>query len=112
MDVTFSNKSLFTLCTNEKKRARKLGHQRAEELKIALDELHAATNLAEIASLPHRRLHGLKGDQTGRYSIDIDKQYRIWFEISDDEELRNADGSLDFSEVTAINITRIGDPHD
>ena len=112
MDVYFTSRSLLKTCMKKKKRAKKFGHQRARELKVALDELAAATNLEEIEMLPHRRLHPLKGAQAGAYSVDIDRQYRIWFRIPDIDEIRDEDGYVDFSEVTSIEIYFVGDPHD
>lgn len=112
MDVTFASNRVFKLCTKDRKRAKKLGHQRADELRVALDELDAATNLAEIGTLIYRDLHALKGDQKGSYSIDIDRQYRVWFTIPDEDELRDEHGSLDYGDVTAVEIFYVGDPHD
>lgn len=112
MDVTFESGRLAKLCNKQKKRAKKFGHQRANEIKIALDDLHGAPSLAEIDELPHRRLHPLSGDQAGGYSIDVDRQYRIWFRIPDIDRIRDKDGYVDFSEVTTIEIYFVGDPHD
>ena len=112
MDVYFSNRSLEKLCTKKKKLAKKFGHQRARDIRVALDDLHAATNLAEISDLPYWRLHSLKGEHSDKYSIDIDSQYRIWFTIVDREQIEDDDGYVDFSEVTSIEICLVGDPHD
>ena len=112
MGVTFESGRLAKLCNKQKKRAKKFGHQRAKEIKIALDDLQGAPSLAEIDELPQWRLHALSGDQAGGYSIDIDNQYRIWFRISGIERIRDGTGYVDFSQVTSIEIYFVGDPHD
>ncbi len=112
MDVTFESRRLAKLCNKPKKLAKKFGHQRAKEIKIALDDLQGAPSLAEIDELPQWRLHTLAGDQAGGYSIDIDNQYRIWFRITDIERIRDENGYVDYSQVTSIEIYFVGDPHD
>lgn len=112
MDVTFANSSVHKVCTNDKKRAKKFGHQRAREIKVALDELAAANDLSEIDTLPHRRLHLLKGCEAGNYSIDVDRQYRIWFRAPDREKLIDEDGRVAYEDVKAVEVYKIGDPHE
>lgn len=47
-----------------------------------LDQLDAAISLTDL-SLPGNRLHGLRDDRQGQYSIRIDRQWRICFEWPD-----------------------------
>jgi proteic killer suppression protein len=44
-----------------------------------LDQLVAATSLADLAALPGNRFEALKGDRKGQYSIRINDQWRICF---------------------------------
>ncbi len=53
------------------------GFARKAELK--LDQLEAATSLADLA-LPGNRFEALKGTRQGQYSIRINDQWRICFE--------------------------------
>ena len=48
-----------------------------------LDVLDSAEELKDIASPPANRLEKLKGYLTGRFSIRINKQYRIVFRFED-----------------------------
>ena len=48
-----------------------------------LDALDAATELRQL-NLPGFRLHPLKGEQAGRWSIDVNGPWRITFEWSED----------------------------
>ena len=43
-----------------------------------------AEALRDLAGLPSNRLEALSGDRTGRYSIRINRQWRICFRRSDD----------------------------
>jgi proteic killer suppression protein len=42
-------------------------------------QLHAATELAVLASPPGNQLEALRGDRKGQYSIRINQQWRICF---------------------------------
>ena len=45
-----------------------------------LDQLDAATSLLDL-DLPGNRLEALKGDRKGQYSIRINDQWRLCFEL-------------------------------
>jgi proteic killer suppression protein len=45
-----------------------------------LDQLDAATSLADLAALPGNRFEALKGDRKGQFSIRINDQWRICLE--------------------------------
>ena len=51
-------------------------HQRARDL---LDVIHAATSLGDLRIPPSNRLHQLKDDLIGFWSVSINDQYRIIF---------------------------------
>jgi proteic killer suppression protein len=44
-----------------------------------LEYIHYATNLNDLLVPPSNRLHALKGDRKGQYSISINDQWRICF---------------------------------
>ena len=46
--------------------------------------LDNAEDLRDLAGLPSNRLESLSGDQTGAYSIRINRQWRICFRWGDD----------------------------
>ena len=48
-----------------------------------LEYIHWATALKDLKVPPSNRLHGLKGDRKGQYSISINDQWRICFRFSD-----------------------------
>lgn len=45
-----------------------------------LNLLDNATTLRDLAGLPSNRLEALKGDRMGRYSIRVNRRWRICFE--------------------------------
>lgn len=47
-----------------------------------LEILEAATALEELRALPSNRLEALKGDRSGQFSIRINTQWRICFEMA------------------------------
>ena len=62
------------------KAARKLPselHRRAQDL---LDTLNSISNLNDLKSPPSNRLHKLKDDMKGYWSVSINDQWRIIFE--------------------------------
>ena len=47
-----------------------------------LEYIHLATTLSDLRVPPSNRLHSLKGDRLGQYSISINDQWRICFRFS------------------------------
>ena len=64
-------------------------HQRARDL---MDVIHAATGLNDLRIPPSNRLHRLKDDLKGYWSVSINDQYRIVF--------RWVDGNAEDVEIT------------
>jgi proteic killer suppression protein len=48
-----------------------------------LEYIHWAQNLNDLKVPPSNRLHALKGDRKGQYSISINDQWRICFRFID-----------------------------
>jgi toxin HigB-1 len=48
-----------------------------------LEYIHWATSLKDLKVPPSNRLHALKGDRQGQYSISINDQWRICFSFLD-----------------------------
>ncbi len=47
-----------------------------------LEYIHWATNLSDLRVPPSNRLHALRGDRQGQYSISINDQWRICFQFN------------------------------
>ena len=111
MDVYFSTNKLQRLCSSEKDGERALGTQRARKLRQRLAELQAAANLNDISRLPPARCHELIGDRACQLSVDLQHPYRLLFIPANDPVPRKADGGLDWSGVTEVEIIDIDDTH-
>ncbi|TFB75308.1 killer suppression protein [Cryobacterium glaciale] len=111
MNVGFGNAKLAKMCTTASQRVRKLGSERADKVLRRLDQLSAASNLAEFYTLPQARCHQLIGDKDEQFSIDLDGPYRLLFEIADDPIPRLSDGGIDLSQVVTVCVLEITDTH-
>ena len=47
-----------------------------------LEYIHWATSLSDLRVPPGNRLHALRGDREGQYSISINDQWRICFQFN------------------------------
>ena len=56
--------------------------QQADRLRVQLAALDTAASLDDM-NLPGFRLHALKGNQRGRWSISVSGNWRLTFEIRD-----------------------------
>ena len=74
-------------------------------------ELKAAVSLDDISHLPPARCHELTGNRKGQLSVDLEHPYRLVFIPANNPMLRTADGGLDWSKVTEIEIIGIVDTH-
>lgn len=74
-------------------------------------ELKAAHTLDDISNVPPARCHELSGNFEGRFSVDINKNYRLIFIPANDPIPKKADGGLDKKRITEIEIISIEDPH-
>jgi proteic killer suppression protein len=57
----------------------------ARVAKRKLDQLHAASALADLSVIPGNRLEALGSDRQGQYSIRINDQWRICFRWIDSD---------------------------
>jgi toxin HigB-1 len=63
--------------------SRRLPKELHGKARIKLARLHAATTLADLATLPGNRLEKLSGDRSGQHSIRLNDRYRICFVWTD-----------------------------
>jgi proteic killer suppression protein len=111
MEILFADKKLKRICADTRSMDRKLGAQRAKLLRRRLTEFAAAEALDDLRMLPGPRVHELKADRSGQLSVDLDHPYRLLFRPAHNPVPRKADGGLDWSAVTAIEVLGIEDTH-
>ena len=83
MVILFKTAKLDKEYNNENLMVKRFGARRATLLKRRLNELHAASSLGVLRSLPQTRCHELKGNRKGQLSVDLDHPYRLIFEPAD-----------------------------
>jgi len=97
-------------CCNSRERAKRWGESRGKALSRRLDDLRAARSLADMRH-PPGRCHELSGDRKGQLALDLDRRYRLIFEVADEPIPRKEDGGLAWERVTAVRILGVEDYH-
>lgn len=110
MLISFRTNKLQKLAEQEKERAKRLGPVCAKKFQQRISELMAARCLEDLRQHHPARIHELSGNLAGTLSADLKHPLRLLFEPTGDPP-RKADGGLDWSTVTEIEITEITDTH-
>jgi toxin HigB-1 len=81
MIKTFADRRTHDLFVTGK--AKRFSTDIARRAARKLEYIHLATGLEDLRVPPGNRLHALKGDRQGQYSIAINDQWRICFRFED-----------------------------
>jgi len=111
VDILFETKRLAKQCSSDRDRVRAFGPESAKALRLRLDQLRAADDLAVMRTLPGR-CHELTGDRKGKLALDLRGPYRLIFEPADNPPPLKEDGGLDWELVTAVRILEVENYHD
>jgi proteic killer suppression protein len=107
--LNFKDKKIRQLCEQRAAAEKKLGAVCARKLRTRLANIEAASRVTElVAGNPHP----LKGDRSGQFALDLAGGWRLVFTADHDPCPSRPDGSIDWSQVTAVCIEYIGDYHD
>lgn len=110
MELSYKNNKLEKSLTTDKVLAKSYG-KLAKKIKQRRIQLESAENLEVISKLPVLRLHQHIGKGKGTWSIDIQENWRILFEINQDPIPTLEDGGVDLKAITIIKIEEVTDPH-
>jgi proteic killer suppression protein len=110
MELSYKNNKLKKSLTTDKGLFKSYG-KLAKKIKQRRIQLESAENLEVILMLPVLRLHQHIGKGKGTWSIDIQENWRILFEINQDTIPTLDDGGIDLKAITIISIESIVDPH-
>jgi proteic killer suppression protein len=110
MEISFKNNKLEQKLSTDKGLAKSYGIL-AKKAKQRMTQLKSADSLKVIADNGVLRLHPYKGDRKGEWSIDIQENWRICFEINQEPIPILEDGGVSLKDVSAIKITSVEDPH-
>jgi proteic killer suppression protein len=110
MKLSYKNNKLKKSLTTDKGIAKSYG-TKAKKVKLRITQLENADNLEVISKLPVLRLHQHIGKGKGTWSIDIQENWRILFDINQDPIPILEDGGIDLKSITIISIESVEDPH-
>jgi len=78
--ASFRNRDLERLWRRDEVRG--VARQHAAKLRAMLTAIEEAENVGELATLPGWRLHPLKGDRKGIWSLTVTRNHRLTFRIA------------------------------
>jgi len=110
VDVSFEDARLRRTCSEVKRMVRQFGPERARKVALRLQALQAAATLEDLRNAPGR-LHELTADRAGTLSLDLDGPYRLILRPTEQPPLSRSGGGLDWSQVRAVTVLSIEDPH-
>lgn len=110
MRLSYKNSKLKKSLTTDKGLAKSYGTL-AKKIKQRINQLESADNLEHISKLLALRLHQHQGNGKGTWSIDIQQNWRILFEIDQNPIPVLEDGGVNLKAVTIISIESVTDPH-
>lgn len=110
MKLSYKNNKLEKALTTDIGLAKSYGTL-AKKVKQRINQLKGADNLELISKLPVLRLHQYQGEGKGTWSIDIQENWRILFEINQHPIPTLENGGIDLKNITIICIESVKDPH-
>jgi plasmid maintenance system killer protein len=111
VDIQFGNAKLAKESNSAKLLLKAHGEARAKLIRRRLDALRAAVVLADLRNTPGR-LHELKGDRKGQFSLDLDGPYRLLFVANHNPVPARPEGGIDWTRITAVTILGVEDTHE
>ena len=109
MDITYFDNELEKICNDFRYSQKVLGSDGVHKLKQRLADILAAESVTDlIAGHPHP----LKGNLYGSFAVSLDRGNRLVFKPNHEEVPYNQDKAIDWSKVTKIKITYIGNYHE
>ncbi|MGL5125806.1 MAG: type II toxin-antitoxin system RelE/ParE family toxin [Fusobacteriaceae bacterium] len=102
MEIQYRDSKIEKICIIMKE-AKKRHGDLAEKIHLRIKQLLAVANLEEAIAIRSMRLHPLKGDREGEYSVSLNGNYRMIFTAV------KKHGKL--SEIKIITIEEIVDYH-
>ena len=111
MDILFAKKKLQKDFNDEKELVRTYGRL-CRKIKLRMNVLRAAPNLAFVPTDPPDRCHELIGGRTCTFAVDLIHPHRLVFKPSENPPPRKKDGGIDKERITSITIIEVVNYHD
>lgn len=110
MEITFATEKLARSMNTDSKLSQLYGADLAKQIRKRLDDLDAAGNLEDMRTLPGK-CEELSGNRAGELSVHLNKNWRLIFKPNHTPKPTKADGGLNWTQVTAVQITEVVDYH-
>ena len=110
MEISYANRRIEKICTDEKAARKELGHDGAKVLRKRLDQMRYVESLEDLR-LQAGGWHELVGDRKGELACSLTKLKRLVFMPANDPIPTKPDGGLDWSKITAVMNIEIVDYH-
>ncbi len=110
MEVLFPTDKLRRQFSDHRELQKRWGKDGARKISLRLQQLAAATSLADLRTLPGR-CHELTGDRAGDLAIDLAHPLRLIFRPTSDPPPSKDDGGLDWGAVESVTVIEVVDYH-
>lgn len=110
MNISFQNKKLEKLVSNESKLFKELGQLRAKILLKRLGTLIDAVTLEDVRYAPGN-FHELTADRKGQWACDLDQPYRLIFEPHESPIPVDESGRFIWLEIKGVEVIEIANYH-
>lgn len=107
MNYRASTKKLQRQLSDSQLQSRTFGKAVAKRISARIDEIQAAATLDDISRFPPARLHRLKGDKDGLFSVDVSANYRLIFAGFDDRSQQ----TIQVAAITTVVFISVEDYH-
>ena len=111
MELSFKNSKLAKVLTSEREILRHYGSDNGRRIARRLQNIADAATIEELSKLPQTRVHQLTGDRHEQFSVDVKHPYRLILVNNHEEAPRKADGGLDWTRITKVQLIEIVDTH-
>ena len=112
MDIIFKTTKLKKVFCSDKELLKEYGKENADKIKKRMAFLRSAPSLSMVPITPPFRRHQLKENLEGLFAVDVKHPDRLVFKPANDPVPLLADGGIDVTKVTAIEIVGVGDYHE
>ncbi|MGL6225792.1 MAG: type II toxin-antitoxin system RelE/ParE family toxin [Thermoguttaceae bacterium] len=109
MEITYANRQIEKVCTEYKKAQKELGTTGSKVLVKRLQQLRFVESLEELRFQPGH-FHELSGERLGQLAVRLEGVVRLVFRPAHPPPIK-ADGGLNWSEVTSVELIEIVDYH-
>ena len=110
MDITFADKKLQKIVSDDRIMVKEFGKRRAEKIRDRLAQLKFAKTLEDVRYLPGN-YHELTGNRKGQWACDLDQPYRLVFEPQEDPIPTNEHGQFIWFKIVGIEIIEMVNYH-